>query len=103
MLHGASRPMLSANFLKRLGFNSRSPLAWYFIVVLVCANLAIFGMLGVLWSSYGHASGPADLNDNAPQLLLPDPAQTPEPTSTATSFAPSTSRIECAGSSLSSE
>ena len=76
--------MSPSNFWKRLDFNSRSPIAWYFIVVLVCANLAIFAMLAALWSSYSRASGPIDLNDDSPSLLLPEPALTSEPTSTAT-------------------
>jgi hypothetical protein len=84
MLRGVSKYMSPINFWKRLGFNVRSPLGWYFIVVLVCANLAIFAMLAALLSSYSQASGLNDLEGNSPLLLLPEPALTSEPTSTPT-------------------
>ena len=73
-------------YWKRIGFNSRSPLAWLFVTVLVCANVATLLTLWGLISSQGKASEllqpPSTSSPNG--FLWPEPTLAIEPTSTAT-------------------
>ena len=69
---------------KYLGFNSRSPFAWLFVAILICANLATFSVFWSLLSTQGNASAPLPINPFADRLLLPEAALTPPPTATAT-------------------
>jgi hypothetical protein len=68
---------------KQNRFNSRSPLAWLLILVLICGNVIIFSILWNMVSSQGQT---ARAGPPPPTLLLPlaEPQSAPEPTATAT-------------------
>ncbi len=71
---------------KQVGFNSRSPLAWLFISILICANLMVLSTLWSLVSNQGQASALHSPENASFSVLLPlaEPESTPEPSATAT-------------------